>query len=266
MTFGSDDDDGDEGQVGPGKPRTVLELIWGEGWSLPGGPERVDRLIAGLDLSQAQVLDIGCGSGGADIYLVQKHHAAHVTGMDQDGERLAAARRKAADLGLVDRLSFAELTAGVLPFGDAQLGVVCSMNSSGRLAEDNLARESHRVLRSGGTVAVSTFVAGDGGTSSPALRRYFELAGSAFPPLPADQYRDALRNAGFSQILETDQTAWYAGVARNELASFQGAIRNEMVELFGQAVAEDATAAWSTLIAALDRGECRLLDMRARKP
>lgn len=40
---------------------TALELIWGEGFLSPGGPEEVAATLAGRDIRGAEVLDIGCG-------------------------------------------------------------------------------------------------------------------------------------------------------------------------------------------------------------
>jgi phosphoethanolamine N-methyltransferase len=43
----------------------MLELIWGEGFMAPGGPELADRLVAGIDLEGKRLLDIGSGLGDA---------------------------------------------------------------------------------------------------------------------------------------------------------------------------------------------------------
>jgi phosphoethanolamine N-methyltransferase len=42
----------------------MLELIWGQGFLIPAGPENVRRIVAGLDLRDKLVLDIGSGIGG----------------------------------------------------------------------------------------------------------------------------------------------------------------------------------------------------------
>ena len=36
---------------------TMLELIWGEGFLVPGGPANVHRIVSGLDLKNKIVLD-----------------------------------------------------------------------------------------------------------------------------------------------------------------------------------------------------------------
>ena len=53
-----------------------LERLWGEGHLSPGGPDEVRRIVDGLDLDGATVLDLGCGTGGIAVSLVADHGAA----------------------------------------------------------------------------------------------------------------------------------------------------------------------------------------------
>src|SRR5687768_3480962 len=81
-----------------------LEALWGEGYLSPGGPDEVDRVLAGLSLSGKKVLDIGCGAGGITMHLVEKHGAAQAIGFDVEVPVIATARKRVADRGLQDRL------------------------------------------------------------------------------------------------------------------------------------------------------------------
>lgn len=60
----------------------IFEAIWGKGFISPGGPEEVAEILAGIDLTNLKVLDIGCGTGGVDIILARDYGAVHVTGID----------------------------------------------------------------------------------------------------------------------------------------------------------------------------------------
>jgi len=52
---------------------TMLELVWGEGYLSPDGPQSVRKIVADLDLADKLVLDISCGLGGVDIMLARDH-------------------------------------------------------------------------------------------------------------------------------------------------------------------------------------------------
>ena len=71
-------DDGEYGQ----KQIDFLELIWGEGFLSPGGTKEVDLVLEGLNLNGLNILDIGCGCGGAAFHLIREHGAASVVGID----------------------------------------------------------------------------------------------------------------------------------------------------------------------------------------
>src|SRR5262249_52807452 len=72
----------------------ALELIWGEGFLSPGGPAEVAEILAGIDIGGKDVLDIGCGIGGADFLLVRKHEAASVLGIDVEAPNIERARMR----------------------------------------------------------------------------------------------------------------------------------------------------------------------------
>jgi len=50
--------------------QALLQIVWGEGFLSPGGPEEVARLLEGSDIAGCTVLDIGCGLGAIDELLV----------------------------------------------------------------------------------------------------------------------------------------------------------------------------------------------------
>ena len=95
---------------------TFLELIWGQGFMAPGGPDLVRDTVAGLDLQGKRVLDIGSGLGGPDIVLAQM--GAKVVGLDIEAPVIERARKLVAEKGLSDRISFKLTKPGPLPFAD----------------------------------------------------------------------------------------------------------------------------------------------------
>src|SRR4030095_11810942 len=97
----------------------ALQFMWGEGFLSPGGPEEVAEMIAGIDVSNKRVLDIGSGLGGVDILLATKHGAAQVIGIDVEEQLVESARALVSAKGLMERVTFQLVVPGPLPFPDA---------------------------------------------------------------------------------------------------------------------------------------------------
>src|SRR5262245_33532123 len=109
-------DHGAGGELYSGQLIGMLELVWGEGWLSPGGPEEVAAAIKDIDFRGKTVLDIGCGVGGVDFLLIETHGAGYVTGIDVEDTVLTTARRRAEAHGLAGRCGFVKVWPGPLAF------------------------------------------------------------------------------------------------------------------------------------------------------
>ncbi|MCW2573273.1 MAG: rebM 2, partial [Frankiales bacterium] len=73
--------------------------------------------IPALDGVQARleqgirVADVGCGHGASTIHLAQSYASSTFTGFDPHDKSVEAARKRAADAGVADRVSFEQGTA-----------------------------------------------------------------------------------------------------------------------------------------------------------
>ena len=90
-----------------------LELVWGDGFLSPGGPEEVAGIVSGLDLTGCRVLDIGCGTGGPTIALAREH-GAQVVGIDVEAQLFERARRHIATAGVEDQVELRLVEPGTL--------------------------------------------------------------------------------------------------------------------------------------------------------
>jgi SAM-dependent methyltransferase len=133
--------------------------LWGrrpEDWSQLAEPQNVALFTHALDEAGVEagrsVLDIGCGSGLALSLAASR--GARTSGIDIAAPLLAVARRRvpAADLRLGG--------LDVLPFPDASFDAVLAINALQFAADPAAALgEVHRVLRSGGRLAIGGFAA-----------------------------------------------------------------------------------------------------------
>jgi SAM-dependent methyltransferase len=126
-----------------------------------GGKAATERLARLANLTPGtRVLDVGGGLGGPARTLAAQF-GCQVTLVDPSESYLRASELLTARLGLADRLSHRVGSALDLPVDDGAFDVVWTQNSGMQIADKaGLYAEFHRVLRSGGRLAIQEPMAG----------------------------------------------------------------------------------------------------------
>lgn len=247
--------------------QSFLQLVWGDGFLSPGGPEEVARVLEGADIRGCRVLDIGSGLGAIDLLLAGEHGAASVVGIDLEPELIAQARARVARAGLAQRIRFEQVTPGPLPFADGAFDVVFSKDSLVQIPDKQaLFAQVRRVLVPGGRFLASDWLRGGTGAYSPEMMEYFRLEGITYNLASIEQSVAALAAAGFTQIQARDRNGWYLELARRELQSIAGPWRSQIETRIGPDRARHFVANWEQLVVVLERGELRPAHLTAVSP
>jgi phosphoethanolamine N-methyltransferase len=241
-----------------------LEVLWGPGYLSPGGPDEVDRVLAGLRLDGREVLDIGCGAGGVTLHIARAH-GARMTGFDVEAPVIAAARARAAAEGIAAH--FVQAPPGPLPFADASFDVVFSKDALIHVPDkEALFAEVVRVLRPGGVFAASDWLMAQDGPMSPAMAAYVAAEGLSFGLASPARTRAAMTGAGLVGVTSLSRNAWYREVARAEHARLAGPLYAAAVAAVGEAYVQKNLKTWAAMQAVLDTGEHCPTHLRGRKP
>jgi ubiquinone/menaquinone biosynthesis C-methylase UbiE len=179
--------DGDETS---GVPATAMAASLG-----CGNPTALAQLEAGQT-----VLDLGSG-GGIDVFLSAKRvgPAGKVYGLDMTDEMLALARENQQKAGITN-VEFLKGTIEDIPLPERSVDVIisnCVINLS--IDKDAVFREAFRVLRPGGTFAVSDIVS-SGDVPDDIRKNVEQWAGCIAGALDRDDYAARLQRAGFAEV------------------------------------------------------------------
>src|ERR1700687_1597157 len=109
--------------------QALLQVVWGDGFLSPGGPEEIACLLEGSDIPGCTILDIGCGLGAIDQLLVTQYGARSVVGIDLEPGLLAQMEARINRVGLADRIRCEQVAPGPLPFAPSSFDVVFSKDS-----------------------------------------------------------------------------------------------------------------------------------------
>lgn len=142
------------GRFGSDLAAALRREVYGEdlgqtGWrTIAEQGDIVESLRLGPD---AHLLDIGCGSGGPSLALVERA-GCRVTGLDAEAAGIAQATAQAAARGLADRAGFRVADCGGgLPFADDSFDAVLCVDAINHLPDRfGTLREWARLLRPGG--------------------------------------------------------------------------------------------------------------------
>ena len=243
-----------------------LQLRWGEGFMSPGGAAELRRMLRGVEMAGARVLDLGCGIGGYDFLMVEAHDTAHVTGIDIDAASLATARREADRRGLQGRIDFRQAGGGVLPFADGHFDIVFSKDAIVDLPDKApVFDELFRVTRPGGRVVIGDWFR-SAAPYTDEMRAWATTGDETYEMQTLDQAANDLRAAGFTEIETDDRNAWYRDLARAEYARLEGPLHDTYRARFGEAQArasvENARIRW--LLA--EQVQLRPGHLRGRRP
>ncbi len=154
----------------------------------------------------AEVLEVGSGSGGPAVYLAAER-GCRVTGVDINEHGVRNARALASARGLAERARFEVVDGGrPLPFPDGQFDAVVSNDAMCHIADRAAAlREWRRVLRPGGRALFTDAMVLTGVVSHEELATRSSVGFYLLVPPGANEA--LLRDAGFTVLAAEDVTA-----------------------------------------------------------
>ncbi len=123
----------------------------------PGSVEETLKALSFMNLSSdrtIKIADIGCGSGGQTMTLVQNLDA-QITAMDVLPEFLTQLEEDSEKLGLTERITTLEQSMEELPFQNEEFDIIWSEGAIYNIGFERGIRDWKKFLKKGGYLAVS---------------------------------------------------------------------------------------------------------------
>jgi len=241
-----------------------LQALWGPGFLSPGGPDEVLMIVEGLDLRGRHVLDIGTGLAGPALILAGEL-GAQVTGIDVQEKIVDDARGRIEAAGLSDRIVVKLVEPGQLPLHDKSFDVVFSKDSLIQVPDKPMIYgEMFRVMRPGGTLAVSDWLTGP--ADDPAVAAFLAAAPIDLGAATFEDVLPVVEAAGFADVRTTDRTKWYAETCRREQDALRGEIGTRSENIIGQEGVAEWHARREPMRVAAEARALRPTHIRARRP
>jgi phosphoethanolamine N-methyltransferase len=242
-----------------------LQMIWGDGFMVPGGEGNVANLIEGLDVRDKRVLDIGCGLGGPACLLAGKYGAV-VVGTDLEAHLVELSRNRAEKLDLAARTEFLVVEPGPLTFPDESFDVVMSSGAFAQIENKReIFTECLRVLKPGGAFTCYDWMKCEGAYSEDMLY-WFKKEGLTYAMETPEGHRELLREVGFSNVETSDRSDWFRRKVQEEYEFIQSELYPQMVEAIGQKDAVHFVENWRAMVVVCDKREMLQVYSRAHKP
>ena len=217
-----------------------------------GAQEANDALATALRIGpDTTVLDLCSGMGGTSRYLAYRYGAT-IVGLDLTRSRVEGAKELTKLVGLDGKVSFVAGDACDLHFEAGRFDCLVSQEAFMHIPRrDALLSGCHRVLKSGGGIGFTDWIANDG-LGEPARQK---LAQDFLSPHIAsfDEYRTGLEQAGFVDVEVTDLATGWREILRQRLEMYRR-LKEQTIAQFGEDRYRGFLSGYTFFIEQIDAG------------
>jgi microcystin synthetase protein McyJ len=198
------------------------------------------------------VLDVGVGFAEQDFVLLDRFKVSHITGIDITPVHVDKGRERVAKRGLEKQIDIRLGSATAMEFPDASFEKVLALECAFHFdTRDQFMREAFRVLKPGGTIALTDMLPNPG--KKPGLTTVFGRKYGHSPEAnyyDREEYSRRLSAAGFGDVLvESIREDVFPGMAKYSRQRIGG--KKKMDKVVGE-------------VTEYDRAQCRGVEMCER--
>ncbi len=198
------------------------------------------------------VLDVCAGLGGPARFLAVRH-GCRVTALELNAGRAAGAARLTRLVRLADRVAVVRGDATALPFAAGRFDACVSQEALLHITDKpRVLAECHRVLRTGGRLAFTDWIARPRLGDRERARLAQWMAAVRLPTLEA--YRALVSRAGFRRVDAEDLTDEWRPILRRRLEMY-AALAPDTIARFGAAWYRDYQHVYGFFVSLVEAGK-----------
>ncbi|ABS62737.1 hypothetical protein Plav_1116 [Parvibaculum lavamentivorans DS-1] len=250
----------------------LIQKLWGEGFSLPGGASFALRVAAPITLSSSgRYLDLTPGLGGG-MRAIAKASGATILGIEADGELAAAAQLLSEQAGM-------GTVAPVRAVGPDGLGPEDFEPAGGYAAifmreamfavedKERMLDELQRALSDEGSLVLTDFVLADGigieTEEDETISAWRAAEGHVAHPWTQAEYRAALGASGYKLERMSDLTSVYLPLIQTGWRQLHDCLQNAKLPPESATTLMHEGSVWLARSRALEPGPLRLVHIHA---
>jgi len=238
----------------------VAELIWGDGFTFPGGADHVLQMVKPMTLTSAKsMLDIGCGLGGA-TRAIAKTFGTWVIGMESSAALAAAGMQYSEMAGLAKKAPIQHFDPAAAEFPAKKYDAICVRNTFSNISDKTrLLTQIERALRPGGSILVSDFALQKMGAASPSLTTWSSAEDHKPQLCTLDDFKRGFDTLKLDTRVAEDMTAEFRGIVVQGWANLANILQGKSVDPGEATALAKEIKLWQLRLAALDSGDLRVV-------
>ena len=242
----------------------LLQMLWGEGYALPGGEAFTEKLMEGLVFpGDHPCLYLTAGLGGAARWICGYHNIP-VEAIEADPELAAAGHELSIAAGMKDAAPVICEDATLKTFPDQTYTAIVAREMMFTVADrKKLLANLVPALRKQGTIVLTDFMLADRSTGNAEMKAWREAEPVRALPYTVEEYSELLDENKFAVKSCDDLSDQYIGFIQAGWQRLHTYLQTAKLSPESATMLMDEGNLWLARCKALQSGQLRLINIRA---
>ncbi|MGV8996535.1 MAG: methyltransferase domain-containing protein [Parvibaculaceae bacterium] len=241
----------------------LLQVIWGDGFALPGGKDFTQKLMTGVELPKgAPLLDITAGLGGGTSAIATQHNVI-VEGYEADAYLAEAGQNWTTAHGVPTHASVACADPVLQTFTEKTYGAIFARETLFTVPDrKKLLANIVPALKPLGTIVLTDFMLTDRKSGVPEMQAWRDAEPVRALPYTVEEYSELLDQNKFAVRACDDLSTEYIAFIRNGWKKLHSFLQSAKFSPETATMLMSEGNIWLARCKALESGQLRLISIK----